>query len=105
MAQFVPGVDISTDIPNIEVTVSANAPLPLGRQTFQLVVVDSAGNVSKADRVIVIIADQDAPTAVLSAPGTVAFGRSFNLDGSKSFDIGGGKVVKWVWTWLGPSPV
>jgi hypothetical protein len=31
----------------------------------------------------------------------VAFGTSFNLDGSKSFDAGGGKVVQYVWTYLG----
>ncbi len=51
----------------------------------------------------VIVADQSAPTAVLNAPKVVTFGASFNLDGSKSFDVGGGKVVQYVWTYLGPS--
>jgi len=66
-------------------------------------VVDNSGNVSKPDQVEVIVADMDAPTAVLRAPKTTAFGKSFTLDGSASFDAGGGKVVKWVWTYLGPA--
>ena len=103
MANFVPGTDISTDTPTIEVTVSTDKPLPLGRQVFRLVVVDDSGNVSKADQVEVIVADQDAPTAVLKAPKVTPFGKSFNLDGSASFDAGGGKVVKWVWTYVGPA--
>ena len=103
MADFVPGVEISTDVPTIEVTVTPDRPVPLGRQLFRLVVVDDAGNVSKADQVEVIIADQDAPTAVLRAPKVTAFGQSFTIDGSASFDAGGGKVVKWIWTYLGPA--
>lgn len=103
MANFVPGTDITTDTPTIEVTVSTDKPLPLGRQLFRLVVVDDSGNVSQADQVEVIVADQDAPTAVLKAPKVTPFGKSFNLDGSASFDAGGGKVVKWVWTYVGPA--
>lgn len=102
MATFTPGVDISTDVATIEVTVDPKTPLPVGKQRFRLVVVDDSGNVSKADEVIVIIADTDAPTAVLSGPGTVSSGKSFTLDGSKSFDVGGGSVVKYVWTYVGP---
>src|SRR6478736_6664350 len=99
MAVFVPGTDVSTDTPTIEVTVSTDKPLPLGRQLFRLVVVDDAGNLSQADQVEVVVADQDAPTAVLRAPKVASFGKSFTLDGSASFDAGGGKVVKWVWTY------
>ncbi|MDB5801317.1 MAG: hypothetical protein JWL63_2256 [Rhodocyclales bacterium] len=102
MAEFIIGTDISTDVPTIEVTINKDKPLPIGRQRFRLVVVDDSGNVSKADELIVIIADQDAPTAVLGAPSVVATGASFGLDGSKSFDVGGGKVVKYVWTYVGP---
>jgi hypothetical protein len=51
----------------------------------------------------VIVADQSAPTAVLNAPKVVNFGQRFNLDGSKSFDVGGGKLKQWVWTYLGPA--
>lgn len=101
MAEFILNTDITTDVPTIEVTLSTDKPLPIGRNVFRLVVLDDAGNVSQPDQVTIIVADQDAPTAVLTAPATVGFGRSFNLDGRKSFDAGGGKVVKWVWTYMG----
>jgi len=103
MANFVPGTDITTDVPTIEVTVSSDKPLPMGRQVFRLVVVDDAGNKSQPDQVEVIIADQEAPTAVLRVPKVTAAGKSFSLDGSASFDAGGGKVVQWIWTYLGPA--
>jgi len=103
MAEFAINTDIATDTPTIEVTLSADRPLPLGRHRFRLIVVDDAGNKSAADEVVVIIADQGAPTAVLGAPAVVAFGSSFNLDGQRSFDVGGGRVVRYVWTYLGPT--
>lgn len=103
MAEFTVGTDISTDTPTIEVTVNADRPLPLGRQTFRLVVVDDSGNLSAADDVVIIVADQNAPTAVLRAPRITPFGQSFTLDGSASFDVGGGRVVKYVWTYVGPA--
>jgi len=103
MAEFVAGTDITTNEPVIEVTVSRDKPLPVGRQTFRLVVVDDSGNASKPDQIVVIIADQDAPTAVLAGPQTVASGTSFKLSGEKSFDVGGGKVVKYIWTYVGPA--
>ncbi len=102
MAEFTPGVDVSTDKPTIEVTVGPNNPLPIGRQTFRLVVIDDAGNASQPDQVVIIVADQEAPTAVIRGPRIAAFGKSFELDGSASFDAGGGKVVKYVWTYMGP---
>jgi hypothetical protein len=101
MAEFVINKDITTTTPTIEVTLSPDKPLPLGRQRFQLIVVDDSGNKSGADVVEVIIADTTAPTAVLNAPKTAPFGTSFTLDGTKSFDAGGGKVVQYVWTYLG----
>jgi hypothetical protein len=102
MAEFIIGSTIKTETPTIEVTVNPTKPLPIGRQRFQLVVVDDAGNVSKADEVIVIVADQSAPTAVMRAPSVVGSGQSFTLDGSASFDVGGGRVVVWNWTYAGP---
>jgi hypothetical protein len=103
MAEFTVNQDVTTDQPVVEVTVSASKPLPLGRQRFRLVVVDDSGNRSAPDEVEVIIADLSAPTAVLSAPRVAGFGQKFNLDGSKSFDVGGGKLTKWIWTYLGPA--
>ena len=52
-----------------------------------------------------IVADQDAPTAVLRGPRITGFGRSFDLDGSASQDVGGGRIVQYVWTYLGPDQI
>ena len=105
MADFVINTDITTEASTIEVTVNPDSPLPLGRHRFRLIVVDDSGNRSAADEVEMIIADQNAPTAVLNVPRVAAFGTSFNLDGSRSFDAGGGRVVQYVWTYLGPTTV
>jgi hypothetical protein len=103
MAQFLPGQEVKTETNTVEVTVDRTAPMPIGRQIFRLVVVDDAGNVSRADEVVVIVADQDAPTAVLRAPRVTPFGRSFELDGSASLDVGGGRIATYLWTYMGPA--
>jgi hypothetical protein len=102
MADFIINQDIVTDAPTIEVTVNSDKPLPLGRHRFRLIVVDNSGNKSAPDDVEVIVVDASAPTAVLNAPKTANFGQSIPLDGTRSFDVGGGKVVQYVWTYLGP---
>ncbi|MCP5310782.1 hypothetical protein [Cognatazoarcus halotolerans] len=101
MAEFIINKEVKTDTPTVEVTLSVDKPLALGRHTFRLVVVDDSGNISVPDEVVVIVADTTNPTAVISGPRTAAFGNSFNLDGSKSFDAGGGKVVTYLWTYMG----
>ena len=103
MAEFVINTDVVTNTPNVDVTISAARPLPLGRHQFRLIVVDDSGNRSNADVVEVVVADQEKPTAVLQAPRVVPFGQSFTLDGSRSLDVGGGTIVQYVWTYLGPS--
>lgn len=103
MAEFVLNTDVVTNEPIVEVTVSPDRPLPIGRQRFRLIVVDDAGNRSAADEVVVIVADQEAPTAILRAPGLVGFSRSFDLNGAASFDVGGGRITQYVWTYLGPN--
>ena len=50
---------------------------------------------------VVIVADTEAPTAVLNAPRSVSLGQSFMLDGTRSFDLGGGQVTTYLWTYLG----
>jgi hypothetical protein len=102
MAEFVINQDVVTEVPTVEVTVTPNNPLPVGRQRFRLIVADNSGLQSAPDEVIVIIADQEAPTAVLGRLGIIPFGRSFDLDGRASFDVGGGRVVRYTWTYLGP---
>ena len=96
MAQFVTNQTIETPESEIEVTVNPQAPLPVGRHRFQLVVVDDSGNVSEPDVVEVIVKDTSKPTAVLH------FGQIFQLTGKQSFDIGG-KIVRYRWTLL-PRP-
>ena len=103
MAEFLINTDVVTDQPTVEVTVTAAKPLRLGRHQFRLIVIDDSGNKSIADVKEVVIADKVNPTAVLAAPSVVPFGTSFNLDGSKSFDAGGGTVATYVWTYLGPT--
>lgn len=103
MANFIVNQDVVTEVPSVEVTIGANNPMPLGRQRFRLIVTDDSGNASQPDEVEVIIADQDAPTAIIAAPRIVGFGRSFEMDGSRSFDAGGGRIVRFSWTYLGPS--
>lgn len=103
MAEFVVNQDIATATPTIEVTLSPDKPLRVGQHQFRLVVIDDSGNKSVPSNVTVIVADNQAPTAVLAAPRSVNFGQSFNLDGTRSFDAGGGRVVQYVWTYLGPA--
>jgi hypothetical protein len=98
MATFLPNQPIETTEPKIEVTVSPNAPLPVGVTRFQLVVVDDSGNASEPTFVEVIIRDTQRPTAVLDAPKQVEAGRSFALAGDRSSDVPPGKVAKYIWT-------
>jgi hypothetical protein len=102
MPQFIIDQEVTTQGPQVEVTITPTQPLSIGRHRFRLLVADDAGNQSRPDEVEVIVADQDAPTAVLTAPRIVGFGRSFNLSAENSFDVGGGRIVRYAWTYLGP---
>jgi hypothetical protein len=42
MADFIINNEVKTDTPTVEVTLSPSNPLPLGRHTFRLVVVDDS---------------------------------------------------------------
>ena len=98
MSDFVIGQPVETADPGVEVTISADNPLPVGKHVFSLVVVDDSGNESQPDEVTVIVKDDIAPTAVIKAPTQVSLGQSFKLDGSASSDVAPGKVVKYIWT-------
>lgn len=102
MPQFVTNQPIETAEPEVEVTVNPQAPLPVGRHRFQLVVVDDSGNVAEPDGAEVIVKDTRRPTAVLRTPTEVHFGQSFSLSERQSTDIGG-RIVKYRWTLL-PRP-
>jgi hypothetical protein len=105
MAEFIINQDVVTDVNAVEVTITPRTPLRAGRHSFQLIVTDDSGNISAPDRIEIIVADQDAPTAVLAGPRIVATGRSFNLDGSRSIDAGGGTITRYTWTYMGPTDV
>ncbi|MFH7319195.1 hypothetical protein ACHHRT_01145 [Desulfurivibrio sp. D14AmB] len=84
-----------------------NDKLPIGRHTFQLQVADDSGNVSTPAKVMVIVVDTQAPTAVLMVTdengrplenNRISFGQGFILDGRKSVDLGGGKIVSYTWS-------
>ena len=64
-----------------------------------LVVDDSGNESSPAERVMIIVDDQ-RPTAILTVPSTVFFGQAFTLFGNQSFDVGGGQVAQYIWTSL-----
>ena len=100
MAEFRPGQPVETTTPDVEVTVTANAPLPVGRHRFQLVVEDDSGNLSEPSTAEVIVRDTQKPTAVLDAPREVDLGRSFQLSGKRSSDLASGRIVKYIWTRL-----
>jgi hypothetical protein len=98
MSDFVIGKPVESEDPGVEVTVNADHILPVGKHTFQLVVVDDSGNESKPAEVTIIVRDDQAPTAVIKAPTQVSLGQSFKMDGSGSSDVAPGKVAKYIWT-------
>lgn len=101
MAEFIVNQDIKTAEPTIKVTIAPDNPLKPGRHRFRLVVTDDAGNISMPDEIVVIVADTENPTAILRGPSSVSVGSSFELDGSRSMDAGGGRIEAYVWTYLG----
>lgn len=88
---------VETDTPTVEVEISRERPLRPGKYLFTLQVVDDDGNVSPPAEAVVVISDP-GPTARLRAPEVVAFGEPFKLDGSESGDVGGGRLVRYIWT-------
>jgi hypothetical protein len=98
MAEFLLNQPVQTDDPKVEVTISPDAPLPVGVVRFQLVVVDDLGNQSEPNIREVIIRDSGRPTAILDAPPEVEVGQSFTLTGDRSSDVAPGTVVRYIWT-------
>jgi PKD repeat protein len=76
----------------------AFTPDKLGRYTVQLVATDDSGNQSAPASAIIVVADTDAPTAVLGAPAQGVTGQPIALSGSRSTDSGGGRIVEYTWT-------
>jgi hypothetical protein len=101
MPEFRINEPITTELADIEVTVTAAQPLAVGRHTFRLVVADDSENLSDPDQIVVIVRDAERPTAILEGPTVVDFGQSFTLSGRRSSDVGGGRVVRFVWMRVG----
>jgi hypothetical protein len=103
MAKFIINVPVETVDPKVEVEINADNQLSFGRHRFSLVVVDDSGNESDADAIEVLVADRDKPTAVLQGPDIVGLGSSFSISGARSFDLGGGVIKTYRFTYLGPN--
>lgn len=101
MPVFRIGDTLETETPTVSVDVDEENILPVGTHTFELTVVDDSGNESLPARVRVVVRDTQRPTAVIRAPESVEFGRSFSLDGSRSSDVPPGTVVTYNWTLMG----
>ena len=98
------GVPIETADPTFTFVVDPASPLALGNHIVRLVVVDDAGNVSAPATATVRVIDNIAPTAVLDAPATVAFGLGFTVSGARSADVGGA-IVRYEWTLDARAPI
>jgi len=95
---------VVTPDPIFTVAADPASPLGVGPHTIQLVVMDDSGNLSTADVARVIVADLDAPTAVLDAPAFVAYGQDIVASAARSFDAGG-RLVRYTWTLDGGAPI
>ncbi len=93
-------VEVAAPDATLTITIDRRNPLPIGTHVFQLQVVDDSGNKSNLDQRPVVILDSQAPTAVLRAPKSVAYGQEIVLSGEESSDAGGGKIVKYIFTLL-----
>lgn len=94
----------STHPDNILEVVSTEG-LSLGEHTFSLVVVDGAGNSSKAATVTIKVTDTTAPTAILTvldankvATTSIERGSTFYLSAEGSADTLGGEIASYIWT-------
>lgn len=108
MTLFKPNQEVSQPDPFVTVAASKDAPLPVGSNRFQLVVVDDQGNESAPFVLEVIVQAPLIPTAVLEVVDAnhqhldpkIAFGQPFTLSGAKSSDVAPGKVVSYKFTLL-----
>lgn len=101
---------IANPVPTTDPTLIVTMPkkkLSVGGHSFELQVEDDSGNVSSPTRVMVIVIDVNDPTAVLVARddqgallenNRIPYGQTLMLDGRRSTDLGGGKIVKYLWT-------
>ena len=96
MPPIKPDETITTTEPRIEITPTAEVPLPVGTHTFELVVEDDRGQKSRPALFQVTV--QRPPEAVLEGPTKpVDFGSSFDLDGSGSSTAENASLIAYHW--------
>ena len=91
-------IDAAAPDASLIIVVDPANPLKVGSYTFQLEVMDDSGNRSKPVQARLFIVDTQAPSAIISAPRSVAFGTDFTLSGIESSDVGGGTIARYIWT-------
>ncbi len=91
-------IDAAAPDASLIIVVDPTNPLKVGSYTFQLEVMDDSGNRSKPVQARLFIVDTQAPSAIISAPRSVAFGTDFTLSGIESSDVGGGTIARYIWT-------
>lgn len=96
MAEFRLNQPITTQDAKVEVSVTREQPLAVGKHRFRLIVVDQAGNESVPDEIEVVVLDNERPTAILEGPKTINFGQAFVLNGDKSSDPNG-PITQYRW--------
>ena len=91
---------IEGDAPDavLNISVDPRKALKTGSYTFQLQVLDDAKNASVPATFTVVVIDDTAPTAVITGPERVPFGKGFALSGERSSDPDDGKIVHFTWT-------
>lgn len=89
---------IEAAAPDATLIITMDKPLAVGAYTFQLEVLDNSGNRSKAVTARLFVVDNQAPTAIISAPRTVNFNAEFTVSGAESTDVGGGTIARYIWT-------
>jgi hypothetical protein len=90
-------IEVAAPDPLLTIVVG-DKPLPVGAYTFRLEVVDTSGLKSLPQTRTVAIIDNEAPTAIISAPREVPFNTEFILSGKESRDLGGGQIRTFIWT-------
>ena len=99
-----PNKEVTTNDAALTVKMGTNK-LALGAHRLQLTVVDDSGN-SGSTVISIVVYETGAPIAVLTiknaqgveiTDGRLLLGADFILDGAKSADTGGGKIVKYIW--------
>ena len=91
-------IDAAAPDASLIIVVDPTNPLKVGSYTFQLEVMDDSGNRSRPVQARLFIVDTQAPSAIISAPRSVAFGTDFTLSGIESSDVGGGTIARYIWT-------